>query len=67
MSSTLNYAAILILCVAAIQAVSIHELPSTDLGWLGKSVRIVLPSCAVHKIRHTFPSEVYAGFKYPQL
>ena len=36
-------------------------------GWLGRSVRVVLPSCAIKKIRDSFPSETYSGFKYPTL
>ena len=34
-------------------------------GW-GK-VRVQLPSCTVAKIRNTFPSKTYTGFKYPTL
>ena len=34
-------------------------------GWVGKNVRVILPSCAVLKIRNEFPSEHYTGFKYP--
>ena len=31
-------------------------------------MRVVLPSCAVNKIRNSFPSETgYVGFKYPDL
>ena len=30
-------------------------------GWLGKNVRVVLPSCAVEAIRKKFPSEHYTG------
>ena len=32
---------------------------------LGKHVRMVIPSCAVSKIRSQFPSESYKGFKLP--
>ncbi|XP_062586755.1 P2X purinoceptor 7-like [Saccostrea cucullata] len=32
---------------------------------LGKKNRRILPSCVVIKIRKTFPSEEYCGFKYP--
>ena len=28
---------------------------------------MVLPSCAVNKIREAFPSDGYIGFKYPHL
>lgn len=51
-----------------LQAISLYCLPSVGklvLGWLGRRVRVVLPSCAVNKIRTTFPSATYAGFKYP--
>jgi hypothetical protein len=33
--------------------------------WLGRSIRVPLPSCVVTKIREMFPSENYVGFKYP--
>ncbi|XP_033729534.1 P2X purinoceptor 7-like [Pecten maximus] len=33
---------------------------------LGRKQRKVLPSCVVLKIRKTFPSEDYTGFKYPR-
>ncbi|XP_078695650.1 uncharacterized protein LOC144924409 isoform X1 [Branchiostoma floridae x Branchiostoma belcheri] len=36
-------------------------------GWLGREVRVVLPACAVTKIRDTFPSAQYTGFQYPPL
>lgn len=32
---------------------------------LGKKNRRILPSCVVNKIRQTFPSQNYCGFKYP--
>ncbi|XP_033646581.1 uncharacterized protein LOC117305813 [Asterias rubens] len=31
--------------------------------FLGKEVRVPLPSCAVNRIRQAFPSDVYKGFK----
>ncbi|KAJ8018040.1 P2X purinoceptor 7 [Holothuria leucospilota] len=36
-------------------------------GYLGKHVRVVLPSCAVRRIREAFPAAEYAGFQYPNL
>ena len=33
------------------------------LGYLGKEIQVVLPSCAVNKIRTEFPSDQYVGFK----
>ena len=37
-------------------------------GFLGKEIRVALPSCAVNRIREEFPSPDYEGFKpYPQL
>uniref|UniRef100_A0A1X7SM35 P2X purinoreceptor 7 intracellular domain-containing protein n=1 Tax=Amphimedon queenslandica TaxID=400682 RepID=A0A1X7SM35_AMPQE len=38
-------------------------------GWLGRVLRVVLPSCAVNKLRLTFsdPSNTYTGFKYPTI
>ena len=35
--------------------------------WLGRQVRVVLPSCAVKAIRERFPSPSYTGFMYPTL
>jgi hypothetical protein len=35
-------------------------------GLLGKRNRRVVPACAVKAIREAFPSEEYAGFKYPE-
>ncbi|XP_071854150.1 P2X purinoceptor 7-like [Apostichopus japonicus] len=35
--------------------------------YLGRDVRVVIPSCVVTKIRETYPSEVYTGFLLPQL
>ncbi|XP_077529113.1 P2X purinoceptor 7-like [Haemaphysalis longicornis] len=35
-------------------------------GWLGEGNRLVLPSCVVAKIRHTFPTETPTGFRYPE-
>ena len=31
---------------------------------LGRHKRKILPACVVQKIRETFPSEEYCGFKY---
>jgi len=39
-------------------------------GYLGKHVRVALPSCAVNKIRSTFPADfgtTYTGLKPPSL
>ncbi|XP_075741527.1 uncharacterized protein LOC142791126 [Rhipicephalus microplus] len=33
--------------------------------WLGRRNRKVLPSSVVSEMRNAFPSEWYAGFKYP--
>ncbi len=37
--------------------------------WLGRDIRVVLPSCAVTKIRSVFPSTTgeYTGFIFPEL
>lgn len=34
---------------------------------LGRNNRKILPACVVMKIRQTFPSEQYCGFKYAQV
>jgi hypothetical protein len=47
--------------------VSYRQMIRWCWGWLGRSIRVVLPSCAVMKIRDTFPSETYTGFQYPTL
>ena len=38
-------------------------------GYLGKMVRVPLPSCAVAKIRETYPEESlnYTGFSWPNI
>ena len=46
---------------------SYRQLTRWCWGWLGKDIRVVLPSCAVVKIREKFPSESYGGFKYPTI
>ncbi len=33
-----------------------------SINQLGRNVRVVLPACAVKKIRETFPSDNYTGF-----
>ena len=35
--------------------------------YLGTHQRKILPACVVSKIRSTFPSEEYTGFKYPKI
>ena len=47
--------------------IAYRQLTQWCWGWLGQSVRVILPSCAVSSIRSTFPSEQYCGFKYPDL
>lgn len=32
-------------------------------GYLGRDIRVVLPSCATNAIRRAFPSDSYTGFK----
>ena len=36
-------------------------------GYLGKEVRVVLPSCVVTKIRNAYASAQYKGFQLPPL
>jgi len=36
-------------------------------GYLGRQIRVVIPACAVHKIRDTFNSNQYHGFQLPIL
>ncbi|XP_053378660.1 uncharacterized protein LOC128548224, partial [Mercenaria mercenaria] len=42
--------------------VAYRQLARWCWGFLGKEVRVVLPSCAVNVIRDTYPSDVYKGF-----
>lgn len=44
-----------------------RQLTGWCWGWLGRKVRVVLPSCAVTAIRKKFPSQQYTGFQYPSL
>ena len=39
-----------------------RQLTGWCWGWLGRKVRVVLPSCSVTANRNNFPSEQYAGF-----
>ncbi len=52
-----------------LQEVQVHGLPAAYkvvLGLVGKICQsIVLPACAVNKIRETFPSDTYTGFNFP--
>ncbi|XP_054770776.2 uncharacterized protein LOC129278654 [Lytechinus pictus] len=43
--------------------VAYRQLARWCWGFLGRAVRVPLPSCAVRVIRDTFPSEVYRGFQ----
>ena len=38
-------------------------------GYLGRSIRVPLPSCVVYKTRQAFPNDKknYVGFKLPTL
>ena len=47
--------------------IAYRQLTGWWWGWLGKKVRVVLPSCSVTAIRKKFPSEQYAGFSYPTI
>ena len=44
-----------------------RQLTGWCWGWLGRRMRVTLPSCAVNKIRTKFPVSDgnYTGFKYP--
>lgn len=47
--------------------VAYRQLVRWCWGILGKDIRVPLPSCALHKVRSTFESAQYIGFKYPTL
>ncbi|XP_035662834.1 P2X purinoceptor 7-like [Branchiostoma floridae] len=47
--------------------VAYRQLVRWCWGWLGARIRVINPACAVKKIRETFPSAQYTGFKYPPL
>jgi hypothetical protein len=48
--------------------IAYRQLQRWCWGFLGRSVRVVLPSCAVCRIRDTFPSaDGYTGFRYSAL
>ncbi|XP_071852982.1 uncharacterized protein [Apostichopus japonicus] len=44
-----------------------RQLVRMSWQFLGKQVCVVLPSCAVRRIREALPSEQYEGFKLPRL
>ena len=58
---------IYLLCFRKYRYTAYRQLTRWCWGWLGRDIRVILPSCAVNKIRQTFPSETYTGFKYPAL
>ena len=43
--------------------IAYRQLARWCWGYLGKDVRVPLPSCAVNRIREEFPSPDYDGFK----
>ena len=43
--------------------VAYRQLVRWCWGYLGKDIRVVLPACAVKKIRLQFPSDDYRGFQ----
>nr|XP_054763270.1 uncharacterized protein LOC129269815 [Lytechinus pictus] len=43
--------------------VGYRQLARWCWGFLGRSVRVPLPSCAVTRIRATYPSDIYRGFE----
>ncbi|XP_070189897.1 uncharacterized protein [Littorina saxatilis] len=47
--------------------VAYRQLVRWCWGFLGKSIRVPLPACAVKTIRDTFPDGGRVGFKLPQL
>ncbi|XP_078698376.1 uncharacterized protein LOC144925944 [Branchiostoma floridae x Branchiostoma belcheri] len=47
--------------------IAYRQLVRLCWGWLSARVRVVYPACAVTKIRDTYPSEQYTGYKYPPL
>ena len=47
----------------ALRYIAYRQLARWCWGYLGQKVRVVLPSCAVCKIRSAFPSDSYVGFK----
>ncbi|XP_064483146.1 P2X purinoceptor 7-like [Ornithodoros turicata] len=47
--------------------VAYRQLTRWLWGPLGKHCRKVLPACAVHAIRDNFPSELYKGFRLPDV
>jgi len=50
------------------QYIAYHQLVRWYWGYLGRKVRVPLPSCAVSLIRKTFPADSgsYTEFKIPQ-
>ena len=60
-----NNTALLPLC-RQYRFIADRQLTQWCWGWLGKKVRVVLPSYSVIKIRNSFPSGSYTWFKYPQ-
>ena len=60
---------LIILC-RKFRYIAYRQLVRWCWGYLGKNVRVALPSCAVNKIRGTFPADFgssYTGLKPPHL
>ena len=55
------------LCCRKYKYIAYQQLTRWCWGWLGQNIRVILPACAVKKIRDTFPSDSYTGFKFPTL
>ena len=47
--------------------IAYRQLTRWCWGWLGRNIRVILPACAVKKIRDTFPSHNYTGFNLPNI
>ncbi len=64
-----NLIILIIICLLCrkYRHVAYRQLTRWCWQWLGRTIRVVPPSCAVTKIRQTFPSIIgtHAGFKLP--
>lgn len=63
----LTFPSLFLFCYRKYRYTAYRQLTRWCWGWLGKDIRIILPACAVKKIRESFPSETYTGFQYPIL
>ncbi|KAF3833247.1 hypothetical protein F7725_026912 [Dissostichus mawsoni] len=55
-----------IMAISSKSAMTYRQLVRLCWGYLGRDIRVPLPSCAVNRIRRQFPSMDYHGYEEGQ-